>query len=75
MNVGELRTLVPRIDWRRYLSIVLDRPVDFAEPVVVFALQYIQDLVVLLSKTRPRYERFLFFTFPLYAHDSTHVIA
>ncbi|XP_070516184.1 neprilysin-4 isoform X3 [Cardiocondyla obscurior] len=54
MNIGELRTLVPQIDWRRYLSIVLGRPIHFSEPVVVFALQYIQDLVVLLSKTQPR---------------------
>ncbi|XP_032663305.1 neprilysin-4-like isoform X4 [Odontomachus brunneus] len=54
MSIGELRTLVPQIDWRRYLSIVLARPVNFSEPVVIFALQYIQDLVVLLSKTQPR---------------------
>ncbi|XP_014473238.1 PREDICTED: endothelin-converting enzyme 1-like isoform X4 [Dinoponera quadriceps] len=54
MSIGELRMLVPQIDWRRYLSIVLARPVNLSEPVVVFALQYIQDLVVLLSKTRPR---------------------
>ncbi|XP_011629585.1 neprilysin-4-like isoform X2 [Pogonomyrmex barbatus] len=54
MSIGELRTLVPQIDWRRYLSIVLARPINFSEPVVVFALQYIQDLVVLLSKTQPR---------------------
>jgi len=54
MSIGELRTLVPQIDWRRYLSIVLARPIHFSEPVVVFALQYIQDLVVLLSKTQPR---------------------
>lgn len=65
MNIGELRTLVPQIDWRRYLSIVLARPVNFSEPVVVFALQYIQDLVVLLSKTRARYTT-CFFSFPFF---------
>lgn len=54
MSVDELRVLVPQIDWRRYLSIVLARPIQFSEPVVVFALQYIQDLVVLLSKAQPR---------------------
>lgn len=54
MSIGELKTLVPQIDWHRYLSIVLTRQVKFSEPVVVFALQYIQDLVVLLSKTQPR---------------------
>ncbi|KYN12808.1 Endothelin-converting enzyme 1 [Trachymyrmex cornetzi] len=54
MSVGKLRALVPQIDWCLYLSIVLARPIHFFEPVVVFALQYIQDLVVLLSKTQPR---------------------
>ncbi|XP_072746309.1 neprilysin-4 isoform X3 [Anoplolepis gracilipes] len=54
MSIGELKTLVPQIDWRRYLTIVLIRQVNFSEPVVVFALKYIQDLVVLLSKTQPR---------------------
>ncbi|XP_011703702.1 PREDICTED: endothelin-converting enzyme 1-like isoform X2 [Wasmannia auropunctata] len=54
MSIGELRALVPQIDWRRYLSIVLARPIHFSEPIVIFALQYIQDLVVLLSKTQPR---------------------
>ncbi|XP_070167223.1 neprilysin-4-like isoform X1 [Polyergus mexicanus] len=54
MSIGELKTLVPQIDWHRYLSIVLTRQVNFSEPVVVFALPYIQDLVVLLSKTQPR---------------------
>lgn len=60
MSVSELETLVPQIDWHRYLSIVLARPVvDSSETVVVFALQYIQDLIVLLSKTQPRYIVFI----------------
>ncbi|XP_066583083.1 neprilysin-4-like isoform X2 [Prorops nasuta] len=54
MSIGELRVLVPQIDWHRYLTIVLARPVNVTEPVVIFALQYIQDLVNLLSKTNPR---------------------
>lgn len=54
MSIGELKILVPQIDWHRYLSIVLTRQVNFSEPVVVFALQYIQDLIILLSKTQPR---------------------
>ncbi|XP_020711089.2 neprilysin-4 isoform X2 [Athalia rosae] len=54
MSIGELRTVIPQIDWKRYLSIVLARPADISEPVVVFALQYIQDLVNLLSKTPAR---------------------
>jgi len=54
MSIGELRQLVPQIDWARYLSIVLARPVKISEPVVVFALNYIQDLVTLLGKTPSR---------------------
>ncbi|XP_076639917.1 neprilysin-4 isoform X3 [Colletes latitarsis] len=54
MSIGELRTLVPQINWHRYLTIVLARPTNISEPVVVYALQYIQDLVNLLAKTSPR---------------------
>ncbi|XP_029035681.1 neprilysin-4-like isoform X2 [Osmia bicornis bicornis] len=54
MSIGELRILVPQINWHRYLTIVLARPTNVSEPVVVYALQYIQDLVNLLSKTSPR---------------------
>ncbi|XP_025266965.1 neprilysin-4 isoform X2 [Camponotus floridanus] len=54
MSIGELKILVPQIDWHRYLSIVLTREVNFSEPVIIFALQYIQNLIVLLSKTQPR---------------------
>ncbi|KOC65561.1 Endothelin-converting enzyme 1 [Habropoda laboriosa] len=54
MSIGELKTLVPQINWHRYLTIVLARPTNVSEPVVVYALQYIQDLVNLLSKTSPR---------------------
>lgn len=61
MSVGELITLVPQIDWRRYLSIVLARSINFSEPVIIFALQYIQDLVILLSKTQPRYILYLLY--------------
>ena len=54
MSIGELRQLIPQIDWGRYLSLVLARPVSASEPVVVFALNYIQDLVILLRKTPAR---------------------
>ncbi|XP_033330133.1 neprilysin-4 isoform X1 [Megalopta genalis] len=54
MSIGELRSLVPQINWHQYLTIVLARPMNATEPVVVYALQYIQDLVNLLSKTSPR---------------------
>jgi hypothetical protein len=54
MSIGELRQLVPQVDWARYLSLVLARPVNISEPVVVFALNYIQNLVALLGKTPSR---------------------
>lgn len=55
MTVGELRTYIPQVDWQRYLTIVLDRPVNVSENVVVFALRYLEDLVALLGKTEPRF--------------------
>lgn len=54
MSVGELRQLVPQIDWVQYLSLVLAHHVSSSEPVVVFALKYIQDLITLLGKTPSR---------------------
>ncbi|XP_051164292.1 neprilysin-4 isoform X2 [Leptopilina boulardi] len=54
MSVGELKTIIPQIDWHQYLSIVLARTARTSEPVVIFALQYMQNLVNLLSKTSPR---------------------
>ncbi|GFG41004.1 hypothetical protein Cfor_12600 [Coptotermes formosanus] len=54
MSIGELRQVIPQIDWAQYLTLVLARPVSTSEPVVVFALNYIQDLVTLLSKTPSR---------------------
>lgn len=54
MTVGELRAYIPQIDWQRYLSIVTERQIMYTEPVVIFALRYMQDLVALLGKTPPR---------------------
>ncbi|PSN41053.1 hypothetical protein C0J52_24825 [Blattella germanica] len=52
MTVGELRQWVPQLNWYRYLSLVLGRNVQYAEPIVIFSMDYIQDLVNLLSQTR-----------------------
>ncbi|XP_058797327.1 neprilysin-4-like isoform X2 [Phymastichus coffea] len=54
MRLDELHALIPEIDWHRYLSLVLDRPVGLSEPVMVFATEYLQNLVKLLSRTPPR---------------------
>ncbi|XP_058467628.1 neprilysin-4 [Malaya genurostris] len=45
---------VPEIDWTRYLSIVMDRPMNSSEFVVMFALNYMKDLVELIDQTEPR---------------------
>ena len=55
LSVGVLRQYVPQVDWYQYLTTILERPVNFSEPVVVFALNYIQDLVTLIGQTPPRY--------------------
>lgn len=54
LSLRELREGVPGIDWPRYLTVVLDRSIGDEEPVVVFALRYLNDLVVLLNKTPRR---------------------
>lgn len=54
ISIGQLMQLVPEVDWARYLSLVLARPINISEPVVVFALNYIQNLVTLLHKTPSR---------------------
>jgi hypothetical protein len=54
MNIGELRLYVPQVDWARYLTLVLARPVSTSEQVVIFALNYTQDLVMLLRNTPSR---------------------
>lgn len=45
---------VPEIDWTRYLSIVMERPMNSSEFVVMFALNYMKDLVQLVNQTEPR---------------------
>lgn len=54
MNVGSLQESVPQIAWQRYLETVLERPVRQNETVVVFAMSFMHDLVVLLNNTDDR---------------------
>lgn len=54
MAVSELNKIVPKIDWKRYLTIVQERPIDDAQHVVIFALDYMNDLVNLIRDTQPR---------------------
>lgn len=54
MNVASLQESVPQIAWKRYLETVLERPVRQNETVVVFAMSFMHDLVVLLNDTDVR---------------------
>lgn len=54
MDLESLHHLIPQIDWTRYLTIVLERPVYSNESVVMFATKYMQNLVNLLSQTDKR---------------------
>lgn len=51
MDLKSLHQLIPQIDWTRYLTIVLERPVHSNESIVMFATKYMQNLVDLLSRT------------------------
>ncbi|XP_055588179.1 neprilysin-4 [Uranotaenia lowii] len=54
MILENLHEEVPEINWTRYLSIVMERPVNSSEFVVMYALNYMKDLVVLIDQTEPR---------------------
>lgn len=54
MSVGVLHTLVPGIDWTEYLKIVLMRDVNPSEKIVMFATDFMQDLVKLIDRTDKR---------------------
>ncbi|XP_053947508.1 neprilysin-4 [Anastrepha ludens] len=53
MTLNQLRQAVPEINWLRYLSILQDRNVRDSEEVVIYALDYMNDLVRLLRATDP----------------------
>lgn len=42
MSLRQLEELVPEVDWRRYLCIVMNRTVKSEETVVLFALTYVR---------------------------------
>uniref|UniRef100_A0A336MB19 CSON012957 protein n=1 Tax=Culicoides sonorensis TaxID=179676 RepID=A0A336MB19_CULSO len=45
---------IPQIDWQKYLTIVLGQEVSMNETVVMFATDYMKDLVALIEETEPR---------------------
>lgn len=44
----------PKIDWIRYFRIVFGRDLPAAQPIVLFAAEYFDNLVHLLDRTHPR---------------------
>lgn len=55
VTIAEMHALVPEIDWIRYFSIIMKNRVHANQYIVSFCMRYLQDLVVLISQTRPRY--------------------
>lgn len=54
MSVAGLYDYVPEIDWQRYLEIVLEQKIERHEVIVMFALNFIQDVVQLINNTDPK---------------------
>jgi predicted metalloendopeptidase len=52
-TLNQLKNEIPGIDFIRYLSIVQDRVVDGNEKVIMFAKNYMLQLVQLIEKTEP----------------------
>ncbi|XP_018784538.1 PREDICTED: membrane metallo-endopeptidase-like 1 isoform X1 [Bactrocera latifrons] len=53
MTLKNLHEAVPEINWLRYLSILQNRNVRDTEQVVIYALDYMNDLVRLIRTTEP----------------------
>ncbi|XP_075148601.1 M13 family metallopeptidase neprilysin 4 isoform X2 [Haematobia irritans] len=53
MTLSKLREDIPQIDWIRYLSIIQERSVQDSEEVVIYATQYMHELVYLLNESEP----------------------
>lgn len=54
MTLHALYDYVPEINWQKYLETVLEREIDRSEVVVMFALNFMQDLVQLVQQTDRR---------------------
>ncbi|KAG6463083.1 hypothetical protein O3G_MSEX013656 [Manduca sexta] len=52
MPLRKLEELVPKVKWRRYLCVVMNRTVHSDETVVLFALNYVRHLVQLIEQTK-----------------------
>ncbi|KAF2902180.1 hypothetical protein ILUMI_04005 [Ignelater luminosus] len=54
VTVGDLHSLIPQIEWLRYLNIVTNNKIQHSERIVSFCTEYFQNLVFLLSQTPQR---------------------
>ncbi|XP_031625441.1 neprilysin-4-like [Contarinia nasturtii] len=54
MTVAMLYDYVPEIDWQNYLQIVLEQKIDRNEVIVMFALNFMQDVVHLINNVDAR---------------------
>ncbi|XP_043864063.1 neprilysin-4 isoform X1 [Drosophila mojavensis] len=54
MTLQQLKATVPQIDWIVYLSTLQGRNVNETEQVVIYAVEYMKQLVALLAVTEPR---------------------
>lgn len=54
MTIEELHNEIPEIDWKRYLTVLYERPVQSSEVIVIFSVNYMHGLVKLLAKTEKR---------------------
>lgn len=54
LSLGELHDQIPQIDWQHYLSVVQGRSVNANETVVMYAMDYMRNLVRLLDRTDRR---------------------
>ena len=51
MTLADLHDRIPDIDWSRYLTILQERPVQSTEEIVIYASDYMKELVTLLGDT------------------------
>lgn len=54
LTLDALSREIPQIRWQQYLAAVLERPIPTNETVVIFAMEYMHNLVALIANTEPR---------------------
>ncbi|KAL3861753.1 hypothetical protein ACJMK2_007776 [Sinanodonta woodiana] len=54
ITIKQLQTLVPMFDWLRYFRTFIPVPLDELEPVVVFAPEYLKDMIEVTRSTEKR---------------------